>query len=243
MLRIALCDDDGPQRVQLQELLERYGKARLPEGWQVEAFPCGQALLDQGNAFDLYLLDILMPEPNGIETARQLRRRGQRGEILFLTSSNDFAADSYDVGAFFYLLKPVKEEKLFPVLDRALEKLRQRQGAAIVVRTPQGPERLLLGEIRWVERVGRRMRYWCNGREVTSQTIRLPFKEMAAPLLEDRRFYLCGASFALNLEHVTGVKGKTALLDNGMAVDLPRTAASDFKKAWGQYWLEEGAKW
>ena len=62
---------------------------------------------------------------------------------------------------------------------------------------------------------------------------------MAAPLLADRRFWLCGASFVLNFQHVSGVTGQTALLDNGKAVVLPRTAAVEFKKAWGNYWLEE----
>lgn len=66
---------------------------------------------------------------------------------------------------------------------------------------------------------------------------------MAAPLLADRRFYLCGASFVLNFQHVTGVDGQAALLDNGQTVVLPRTAAAAFKKAWGGYWLEEGTAW
>ena len=66
------------------------------------------------------------------------------------------------------------------------------------------------------------------------------FREMAAPLLTDRRFFLCGASFVLNFQHVTGVNGQTALLDNGQTVALPRSAATEFKKAWGNYWLTEG---
>ena len=83
------------------------------------------------------------------------------------------------------------------------------------------------------------MRYDCTDGVVVSQTIRIPFREMAAPLLAHRQFCLCGASFVLNFQHVTGVNGQTALLDNGQSITLPRTAASDFKKAWGSYWLEE----
>ena len=73
-----------------------------------------------------------------------------------------------------------------------------------------------------------------------SQSIRTPFREAAASLLADRRFFLCGASFVLNFQHVTGVNGQTALLDNGQTVALPRSAATEFKKAWGNYWLTEG---
>lgn len=184
-----------------------------------------------------------MPELSGIDTGRRLRALGEGGEIIYLTSSNDFAADSYDVQAFFYLLKPVKKEKLFQVLDGAVQKLNRRRSSAIVVATADGPRRVLLEQIRYVERVGRRMRYYCTDGTVDSQTIRLSFREAAASLLADRRFCLCGASFVLNFQHVTGVNGQVALLDNGQTVMLPRTAAAEFKKAWGNYWLEEGAAW
>ena len=110
-----------------------------------------------------------------------------------------------------------------------------------MVTTAAGPRRILLERIRYVERVGRCMRYFCTDGTVDSQSIRIPFKKAAAPLLADRRFYLCGASFALNFQHVTGVQAQTALLDDGRAVTLPRTAAAEFKKAWGNYWLEENS--
>ena len=172
-----------------------------------------------------------------------MRALGEGGEIIYLTSSNDFAADSYDVRAFFYLLKPVQENKLFQIVDGAVEKLNRRRSNAIVVSTADGPRRILLEHIRYVERVGRFMRYYCTDGVVDSQTIRVSFREMAIPLLADRRFYLCGASFVLNFQHVAGVNGQVALLDNGQAVTLPRTSATDFKKAWGNYWLSEANEW
>ena len=246
MLRIAVCDDEEKQLNQTAALLNTYLQSRPGLHGQVEMFPSGSALLERAEdagGFDLYMLDILMPELSGIDTGRRLRALGEGGEILYLTSSNDFAADSYDVRAFFYLLKPVEEEKLFQVLDAAVKKLNRRRGSAIVITTVDGPRRILLEHIRYVERVGRCVRYYCTDSTVDSQTIRVSFREMAAPLLADRRFCLCGASFVLNFQHVTGVNGQTALLDNGQAVTLPRTAAVDFKKAWGSYWLEENTPW
>lgn len=64
------------------------------------------------------------------------------------------------------------------------------------------------------------------------------FREKAEPLLADPRFHLCGASFVLNLQHVAGVEGRTALLDDGSRIFLPRAAAAAFKEAWGRFWLE-----
>ena len=245
MLRIAICDDEENYLKQTAALLQDYLHARPGLGGRTETFRSGGALLaraEEAGGFDLYVLDILMPELNGIDTGRRLRALEEGGEIVYLTSSNDFAADSYDVRAFFYLLKPIEGERLFQVLDGAVEKLTRRRSRAIVVTTADGPRRLLLERIRYVERVGRCMRYDCTDGTIDSQTIRVSFCEAAAPVLADRRFCLCGASFVLNFQHVTGVNGQTALLDNGQTVILPRTAATEFKKAWGNYWLSEAGE-
>lgn len=246
MLRIALCDDDEKHLNQTAALLTAYLKARPRLNGQVECFQSGSALLAKAESagdFDLYILDILMPGLNGIETSRLLRALGEGGEILYLTSSNDFAADSYDVQAFFYLLKPVEEAKLFQVLDDAVEKLSRRRTSAVVVNTAAGPRRILLERIRYVERVGRCLRYYCTDTTIDTQGIRGSLREATASLLADRRFYLCGASFVLNFQHVSGVNGQAALLDNGQTVALPRSSATEFKKAWGSYWLEENGTW
>lgn len=242
MLRVAVCDDDEKQLRETERLLKEYFGARPGVDGSVETFQSGGALVERaraGGCFDLYVLDILMPEVNGIDAGRRLRALCDGGEIVYLTNSNDFAADSYDVRAFFYLLKPVERDKFFRVLDGAAEKLARRRSSSVAVATAEGPRRILLERIRYVERVRRCARYYCTDGVVDSQTIRVPFREMAACLLSDRRFFLCGASFVLNFQHVAGVNGQEALLDDGQIVTLPRTAAADFKKAWGSYWLEE----
>lgn len=243
MLKIAVCDDQETHLKKTAGLLNSYFDARPALEGKVTLFNSGRSLVEgaaEQGGFDLYVLDILMPEYNGIETGRRLRELGEGGEIIYLTNANDFAADSYDVRAFFYLLKTADEGKFFSVLDKAVEKLNRRRKDVVVVHTAEGPRRLLLERIRYVERIGRIMRYNCTDGTVDSRTLRVSFREMAGPLLADPRFYLCGASFVLNLQHVTGVKGQAALLDNEKSIILPRTAAAAFKTAWGKFWLEGG---
>ena len=235
MLRIAVCDDRESELRETAALLERYLAQRPALPGRVEALGSCEALLERvedTGGFDLYVLDILMPGLSGIDAGRKLRQLQENGEIVYLSSSNDFAADSYDVRAFFYLLKPVEQKRLFSVLDAAVEKLSRRRSEGVLVRTAQGERRLIFERIRYAERVGHCVRYYCTDGTVDSQSIRSPF-----------RFYLCGASFALNFQHVAGVQGRTALLDDGQTVDLPRSVAADFKRAWGNYWLEEQRVW
>ena len=198
-----------------------------------------EAVIREADRIKAILLDVIMPGCDGIQTGKKLLELGGDGEIIYLTTSSDYAVDSYNVRAFFYLVKPVEQERLFQVLDAAVQTLNRRRTQSILVSTASGSQRILLDNILYVERVGRRMRYYCTDGTVDTQTIRASFQEEVRPLLDDRRFCLCGVSFLLNLEHVAGVEGQTALLDNGERLTLPRSA-SGFKHVWGRFWLERG---
>ena len=241
MLTVALCDDEEYQLRLLGELLREFMRVRPEIALRIQAFRSGEELLsacEETGGFDLYILDVLLPGLNGIETGTRLRELGGDGEIIYLTNAQDYAVDSYDVQAFFYLLKPVEQERLFSVLDRAVETLARRRTEGILVTTRGGVRHLLLDRILYAERVGRIMRYYCVDGTVDSLTLRGSFRSAAAPLLADPRFCPCGASYVLNLQHVAGVDGQSAMLDTGARVPLPRSAAGAFKDAWGRFWLE-----
>ena len=99
-----------------------------------KAFQSAAGLLDAARQepFTLYLLDIMMPGLNGMEVARELRGLDKSSGIVFLTSSPEFAYQSYGVKALDYLLKPVRAETLFPILDRlSLEEQRPQDGLTV----------------------------------------------------------------------------------------------------------------
>lgn len=238
MLRIAICDDEPQYVRQITNFVQEYLNTHPELPGQIDSFSQGRELLYQAEergGFDLYLLDIIMPGLNGIQTGRQLRQLGGGGEIVYLTTSPDYAVDSYSVRAFFYLLKPLEKGRLFEVLDAAVNKLNDRRSKAVLITTRDGPRRLLLDQILYVERVGRSLRYFCSGGAVDSMSLRLPFHAAVEPLLADPRFCQCGSSFAFNLQHVTGVSGQEVLLDSGESVAIPRVSVAPFKHAWGRF--------
>ena len=241
MLRIAICDDNQVELQYTARMTADYFGTHPAHSAIIETFHSGKDLLSQAEArkgFDLYILDIIMPGLNGIQTGMELRKMGDGGEIIYLTTSSEYAVDSYTARAFFYLIKPVTEKKLFGLLDEAAEKLQQRRSRGILVMTPDGPRHIRMDHILYAERIGRRVRYYCTDGTVDTQTIRCTFRDAVHPLTEERRFCMCGASFLVNMEHVTGVDGQEALLDNGGRLILPRSASS-FKDNWGRFWLEE----
>lgn len=242
MLKIAICDDEICSLQQEEIFVREYLHGHPELSGQIHTFQYGQELLDQAEktgGFDLYLLDIIMPGLNGIQTGRQLRELSDGGEIVYLTTSSDYAVDSYSVRAFFYLLKPLEKRQLFQVLDAAVKKLNDRRSKAVLITTKDGPRRILMDQILYVERVGRSLRYYCSHDTLDSISLRVPFHTAVESLLSDPRFCQCGSSFAFNLRHVAGVKGQEVLLDNHNRVASPRAAVVSFKHAWGNFWLEE----
>ena len=154
MIRIALLDDEKDQRDVTASLLERY-LAQHPElSAQVRPFQSGYELLDaveRSGSFDLYLLDIVMPEQNGIEVGLSIRKLDNLGLIVYLTTSPDYAVDSYLTNAFHYLLKPVRWEQMVSVLDRAMDILARRQELGVMVRTKGAHRRVLRSALQYAD--------------------------------------------------------------------------------------------
>lgn len=243
MYTIAVCDDDPNDLGTGLEFLDAYAKERPSLDIRVTSFLTGAELLTEvasGNNYDIYIMDVIMPDDDGISIGMRLRELGGNGEIIYLTSSNEYASESYDAGAFFYILKPAEQEKLFSVLDGAIDKRRRSMEKHMMVRTPNGLRLIPMENILMVERVGRVMRCYCTDGVVDSSTMRSSLREAASSLLADPRFHLCGASLVFNLRHVTGVKSGVVTMDTKSQVSIPRRAYAGLKEAWENYWLKRG---
>ena len=129
--KIILCDD-SPDDAEYVAALVRNWSAQSGVPVRIQTFPSAEAFLFHyagDNSCDILLLDVEMKNMSGIELAKELRRGegGNRGsrrmEIVFITSHSEFWDAGYEVDALHYLTKPVAQEKLSAVLDRAAEKL------------------------------------------------------------------------------------------------------------------------
>lgn len=242
MIKLALCDDEAEQREAIGNLLREYAASRPSFVLKMSIFSSGQDLLaaaEECGGFDLYVLDIVMPGLSGIDLGVRLRELYSGGTIVYLTVSPEYAVDSYAARAFYYLMKPVEPAELFQVLDLAAAALEKRKAACVAVRTKDGLERVRLDEIVYAELSGRTVRYHlADGSSLDSLTVRSPFQEEAAPLLADQRFFLCGASFAVNLFYVTAVEKGFLRMDGGARVPLARGLAGQAKRRWSDFWLD-----
>lgn len=125
MIKITCCDDSWVQQGLIDEWLKIY-TAKKGITIEVVPFTTGDDLLaavENGAAFDIYILDIILPGMRGTEVAHKLRNRGEQGKIIYLTSSSVFENDATSVDAFGYLVKPIQPEQLYSILDRAIASL------------------------------------------------------------------------------------------------------------------------
>ena len=124
MYRIAVCDDSEQDRRDIYNIAaEAFDRLNITA--ELVLFDGAGALLDalsqESAQYDLFLLDVLMDEKNGIELAELLRQRGNRSHIIFVSVSKDYAIDGYKVSADDYLLKPLTVESLIASVKRLFQ--------------------------------------------------------------------------------------------------------------------------
>lgn len=157
MTRIAFCDDDAALLHQMQDFLEQY---RTLRGVQLELFPYTKPMelladIEAGVRFDVLFLDVLMPGINGINAAREIRRYDTAVQIIFVTSSSEFAVQSYVVGAYYYQLKPIWKDSFFRLTDAVLAECRKRTQHSLILRCKSGVTRITLDSLEYCEVQGR----------------------------------------------------------------------------------------
>lgn len=148
MLRIGICDDTAAARENLRLLCLKHFRLEEPEFFE---FSTGDGavrwLKGHPGALDLLFLDIEMPGRSGMEAAEAIRAFDREVLLAFVTGYTDYVYDGYAVGAIGYLVKPVSEEKLSSLLDRAAAALEQRAPAVYTLRNAQGMFKVPLREI------------------------------------------------------------------------------------------------
>ncbi|MDB1907924.1 LytTR family DNA-binding domain-containing protein [Collinsella aerofaciens] len=151
MLKIIACDDDVTFLDRLHRMIDRWS-TETGTAVDVALVTRGEDLLARHAASraDIILLDMIMPLVNGMDTARELRQADTAVRLVFLTSSPEFALESYEVRAFDYLLKPVTYERLAQLLDE-LSSMRPAATDELVIKTSFGYHALRLSDIEYAE--------------------------------------------------------------------------------------------
>lgn len=240
-MRIAVCDDETEIREMLTEKITRL----FPEA-DLTCYASGEELLAADTPPDLLLLDIQMAGKNGMDTARELRAAYKNVIIIFVTAFAEYVFESFDVGAFHYLVKPFEDEKFTAVLRSAEKEIETRnkkdaengggKTAGIVIKTGGGhivvaPEEIVYAEV--------------FNRKVTLHTIHEDveyygkLKELQKKAGED--FYRPHRAYLVNFNYIRRYDATTIYLEKGQAL-MAKQNYRDFVQCYLRYNQERGSK-
>ena len=235
--RIAICDDSDVDAAYVRSLVGHWAESRSADV-ETETFPSAERMLsryEERRDYDILLLDIEMGKTggaggpgamDGIKLAKAVRREenGGRTQIVFITGYSDYIAEGYDVEALHYLMKPVDARKLFAVLDRAVQRLRQGE-RCLNLQYAEGVVRIPLGTIRYLDV---RQNY------VTIHAERAYTVKRSLSEFEDKlgpEFFRAGRGLIVSLRRIRRVTRSAVELTDGEALRLPRGAYEPLNRA------------
>ena len=230
--RVAIVDDSTTDAEFVQGILYSWADQRQ-ENIRAEVFPSAEAFLfryAEDKDWNILLLDIGMGAMDGITLAKKVRQDNESVQMVFITGFTDYISEGYEVSALHYLMKPVKQDKLYAVLDRAVTAMQKTER---VILLPMGGEmlRLPVSQVWYVEAFSHNVTIVT---ETDTIQVKMPISEVEK-LLGDG-FVRCHRSYLVGLKHIARLSKTEIILDNGKALPLSRSAASLVHKAFISYY-------
>ena len=232
MIEIAVCDDEAVIREQIRQFV----KKRVPDS-HIEVYAAGEELLAANRNFDLVFLDIQMDGLNGMDAARALRAKKAETTLIFVTGLKEYVFEAFDVSAFHYLLKPLAEEKLDEVLERALEEVNRRKAEGkklLLLQTRNRNYNLDQSTIFYLESRGKKVEIHIPGETIEVYASISRLEEQLG-----NSFYRCHRGYLVNLAHIVEYRTDRIRLSNGDEVYLAKEKYPSFVKTYMRY-LQDG---
>ncbi len=230
-LNIAICDDCTEEAEAVRAMCGLWA-GETERRAEVTCFSSAESFLfdcDGSNRFDILLLDIEMKDISGIDLAKRVRRTDKRAQIVFITSHFELMGEGYEVDARHFLVKPVKQEKLFEVLNRAAEHLAV-EPPSLIVKTEGEAVKLTVDEILYVESF---LHYICIHTRSGEVRVKESISAFAERLGTD--FFRIHRSYLVSLSRIERISRTQVTLEGGIPLPLSRGLYDEINRAFIQH--------
>ncbi len=233
-MRVAIVDDERTFAEQVRELAEAC-LGEQEEDYEVKTYELPTELLwdlQEGEYFDVYLLDVEMPGMDGLALANQIRQRYEKPYIIFVTAHMQYSIKGYEYGVFRYITKDALRENLPVALWTIAGKLRTRQEKYYVLEQYSRIRKLFYDDIYFMRKEGKYTYFRtrdgeCRDRKPLSQVLRE---------LDGEEFVCVDKSCAVNLKHVMQLEGSNIVMRGGEQLPVSEPRARQVKKILSVYW-------
>lgn len=225
---VAICEDNP---IESQAIADIVGSAFGSNGisCNISQFNCAKDFENSVIKYDLIFMDCKLPDGNGIEIAHRLRETDDEAVIIYVTAYGEYVFDSFEVGAFRYILKPVKEDAIKKAIESFIKY--SEKNSYIDIPTAHKAQTVRLTDIIYVEANNKRSIVRLADRTIDStKTISSFQDEIISPA-----FFRTHRHFLLNMKYIADINNNVIILTNGEKVEVSRRCLADFNKAYTKY--------
>lgn len=228
MIHIAICDDNAGDLAHIHNML-----CLTKILCDLTEYTSAESLLTDietnQKQFDLFFLDIYLPGQNGVEAARHIREANENAVLIFLTSSEEFYREAFDLYAFQYLLKPVSLDNLTRVLQKSLSLIATPEETLQIAFRGHNTK-LRQADILYISSSNHTLSYHMKNGETHTSYGRLDELEER---LSSEMFVRCHKSYMVNLLYVNRLSREGFYIDDTLTlIPISRTYAADAKESY-----------
>lgn len=245
MLHIAICDDQAIHIKKIRAAVEHYTTNR---NINVNIYEFDSPLvllegLDRTGGVDILLLDICMPGILGTEVAKEIRRRRDKTEIIFITTSDEFAVDAFAIKAAHYLLKPFTQTQFDEAMDRAMVQFNNGKEKRTTLKLENGKLQIInIDEIQYIESAGHTQTvYTENGICFDARNSLTRIAEELEKLSPGQFISPC-KGYLVNQKAIRNIESKQMVLLSGKCLSIARGSFRQLQNAFFEYQFKDGVR-
>ncbi len=235
-MQIAICDDEK----NIREFIGNKVAKQYPEA-DIVFFQSGEELLLSDKHIDILLLDIQMSGKNGMETARELRKKDKSVILIFVTAVEEYVFQAFDVGAFNYIVKPIDDTKFVDVLCRAVDEwhsqdtnVREQEANYVMINNGGIHTKVMIEDIVYAEVFNRKVVI-----HKLDEKIEYYGKMSDLEAVAGDSFFRPHRAYLVNFKYVEKYDATTIYLEKGTAL-MAKKNYPDFVKKYMKYNQRKG---
>ncbi len=190
---------------------------------------------------DLLFLDIEMPDLTGIDLLKSLQSPPL---TIFTTAYSEYALEGYELNVVDYLLKPIRFDRLFKAVSKALPLLQKGESVTshpssevasdfLFVKSDYKAVKIKFDHIIYVEGMQKYVKFHLEDERVTTL---MSLSKLEGILPEDR-FFRCQKSFIVNLKKIKGIDGNQLIMENDAKVAVSKSLKGELVRRLDSYGL------